>query len=111
MRDDDIETVLKRYRPVGPEPGLRGRILAVYAMMFMGMAPFGALIAGALASHIGAPRTVGFGGLACLAGSLLFARKWPAMRGEARQLVLAQGMHAGDPPEQMTQPAAPTEER
>ena len=28
MRDDDIETVLKRYRPVGPDPGLRGRILA-----------------------------------------------------------------------------------
>jgi MFS family permease len=87
---------------------LRGRILAVYAMMFMGMAPFGALLAGALASRVGAPVTVALGGLLCVAGSLVFARRWPAMRGEARQLVVAQGMHAGDPPEQMTQPAAST---
>ena len=85
---------------------LRGRILAVYAMMFMGMAPFGALLAGALASRVGAPATVAFGGILCIVGSLVFARRWPAMRGEARQLVIAQGMHAGEPPEQMTQPAA-----
>jgi MFS family permease len=85
---------------------LRGRVLAVYAMMFMGMAPFGALIVGVLASRVGAPLTVALGGLACVAGSLVFARAWPALRGEARQLVLAQGMHAGDPPEQMTQPSA-----
>jgi MFS family permease len=85
---------------------LRGRILAVYAMMFMGMAPFGALLAGALASRVGAPTTVFLGGILCIGGSLVFARRWPAMRGEARQLVVAQGMHAGEPPEQMTQPAA-----
>jgi predicted MFS family arabinose efflux permease len=85
---------------------LRGRVLAVYAMMFMGMAPFGALLAGALASRVGAPVTVALGGLACVAGSLVFARTWPALRGEARQLVIAQGMHGGDPPEQMTQPSA-----
>jgi MFS family permease len=84
---------------------LRGRVLAVYAMMFMGMAPFGALLAGAVASRVGAPLTVGLGGVACIAGSLVFARTWPGLRGEARQLVLAQGMHAGDPPEQMTQPS------
>jgi hypothetical protein len=54
---------------------------------------------------VGAPATVAFGGILCIAGSLVFARRWPAMRGEARQLVVAQGMHAGDPPEQMTQPA------
>jgi MFS family permease len=85
---------------------LRGRVLAVYAMMFMGMAPFGALLAGALANRIGAPSTVALGGVLCIAGSLVFGRLWPAMRGEARQLVLSQGMHAGDPPEQMTQPGA-----
>jgi hypothetical protein len=54
---------------------------------------------------VGAPLTVGLGGVACIAGSLVFARTWPGLRGEARQLVLAQGMHAGDPPEQMTQPS------
>ncbi|MBV8265090.1 MAG: MFS transporter, partial [Planctomycetaceae bacterium] len=37
---------------------LRGRVMAVYSMMFMGMAPFGALLAGALAQRVGAPWTV-----------------------------------------------------
>ena len=36
---------------------LRGRVMAVYAMMFMGMSPIGALVEGALAERIGAPYT------------------------------------------------------
>jgi len=81
---------------------LRGRVMAVYSMMFMGMAPFGSLIAGALANHWGAPTTVMLGGLTCLLGAVVFATRWPAMRGEARQLILAQGMSSGEPPEEMT---------
>lgn len=81
---------------------LRGRVMAVYSMMFMGMAPFGALLAGAIANRLGAPVTVALGGVTCLAGALVFGSKWPAMRGEARQLVLAQGMSSGEPPEEMT---------
>src|SRR5262249_51662774 len=46
---------------------LRGRVMAVYSMMFMGMAPFGALFAGWIAERIGAPETVAFGGLICAA--------------------------------------------
>ena len=45
---------------------LRGRVMSVYSMMFMGMAPFGALFAGNLAEHIGAPRTVAVGGVRLL---------------------------------------------
>ncbi len=82
--------------------GLRGRVMAVYSMMFMGMAPFGSLLAGAIARHIGAPHTVVLGGLTCVAGSLVFGSKWPALRGEAHELVLAQGMSSGEPPEEMT---------
>src|SRR5215467_11424925 len=41
---------------------LRGRVMAVYSMMFMGMAPFGALFAGVLANRLGAPITVALGG-------------------------------------------------
>src|SRR5882724_11668010 len=37
---------------------LRGRVMAVYSMMFMGMAPLGSLLAGMVADHLGAPRTV-----------------------------------------------------
>jgi MFS family permease len=81
---------------------LRGRVMAVYSMMFMGMAPFGALLAGAIANRLGAPFTVALGGATCIAGSLVFGSKWPALRGEARQLILAQGMSSGEPPEEMT---------
>ena len=70
---------------------LRGRVMSVYSMMFMGMAPFGALVAGAIAHRIGSPLTVALGGTLCIAGSLVFGSKWPAVRGEARQLILAQG--------------------
>ena len=81
---------------------LRGRVMAVYSMMFMGMAPFGALLSGAIAQHVGAPLTVRLGGIICLAGGAVFALTWPALRGEARQLILAQSMAGGEPPEEMT---------
>jgi MFS family permease len=81
---------------------LRGRILAVYSMMFMGMAPFGALSAGAVAHRVGAPWTVALGGVACIAGSILFGMHMPSIRREARDLVLAQGMTAGTPAEGAT---------
>jgi MFS family permease len=84
---------------------LRGRVMAVYSMMFMGMAPFGALVAGAVANHIGAPITVALGGLTCLAGSLIFGSRWPSMRGEAHQLIVAQGISSGEPSVEMTSQA------
>ena len=76
---------------------LRGRILSVYTMMFMGLAPFGALTAGAVAHRIGAPWTVAAGGLACIVGAAFFWTQLPVFRREARELVLAQGMMAGTP--------------
>jgi len=51
---------------------LRGRIMAVYATMFMGVQPIGSLLAGGIAKRIGAPRTLGLFGLLVLAGSLFF---------------------------------------
>ncbi len=71
---------------------LRGRVMSIYSMMFLGMSPLGSLLAGWLADRIGAPMTVAIGGIASLIGGLAFARKWPAMRGPARDLVAAQGM-------------------
>jgi len=78
---------------------LRGRVMAVYSMMFMGMAPFGALLAGLLATRLGAPLTVAIGGIACVGGAAIFRSKLPAVRAEGRQLILAQMMAAGEPPE------------
>jgi MFS family permease len=71
---------------------LRGRVMALYSMMFLGMTPIGSLLAGTIAAHIGAPITVAIGGAASFAGGVVFARKWPALRAPARELVAAQGM-------------------
>jgi MFS family permease len=76
---------------------LRGRVMSVYSMMFMGMAPLGALMAGSLAEPIGAPATIAFGGAACIVGGLFFARRIPALRGPARALIATQEMSAGAP--------------
>jgi MFS family permease len=51
---------------------LRGRVMAVYATMFMGVQPIGSLIAGGVAKHIGAPRTLLVFGVIVLLASLIF---------------------------------------
>jgi MFS family permease len=51
---------------------LRGRIMAVYATMFMGVQPIGSLIAGGVAKHIGAPYTLEVFGTLCFLGSMVF---------------------------------------
>jgi MFS family permease len=51
---------------------LRGRVMAVYATMFMGVQPIGALMAGGIARKIGAPATLAIFGALVLAGSLFF---------------------------------------
>jgi hypothetical protein len=50
-------------------------------MMFIGVSPFGALLAGAGAARFGAPAVVAVGGLACAAGGAWFLRSVPAARG------------------------------
>ena len=71
---------------------LRGRVMSVYSMMFLGVAPVGSLFAGAIAERIGAPWTVALGGAASLIGAVIFLRKWPSLRAPARELVALQGM-------------------
>ncbi|OIQ89162.1 enterobactin exporter EntS [mine drainage metagenome] len=50
----------------------RGRVMALYSMMFMGMAPFGALLSGDLADRIGPPATIAAGGALCMLGALVY---------------------------------------
>jgi MFS family permease len=76
---------------------LRGRVMSVYSMMFMGMAPFGALMGGALAHRWGAPLTVAMGGVACVGGAVWFGLNLPTIRMEAHRLMLAQAAAAGEP--------------
>lgn len=66
---------------------LRGRVMAVYSMMFLGMAPLGALLAGWLAERVGAANTVALGGAGCVLSALIFSLRLPALRREARKLL------------------------
>ena len=65
---------------------MRGRVMSYYTMAFVGMAPFGSLMAGALANAIGAPRTVIISGIACLLGALWFWSRMPAIRTDMRPI-------------------------
>ena len=85
---------------------LRGRTMAVYSMMFLGMAPIGALLSGTIADRIGAPWTVALGGVGAIAGATIFARHLPTIRVQARELIIAQGLAGGEPAQELTTPAA-----
>jgi MFS family permease len=63
----------------------RGRVMSFHSMAFMGIAPFGSLLAGSLASRIGAPNTLIIGGIACLFGAIAFACQLPKMRSRLSQ--------------------------
>jgi hypothetical protein len=54
--------------------------MSLYTMAVMGMAPFGSICGGALAHRIGVPTTLGLGGVVCIVGALLFARRIPMLR-------------------------------
>lgn len=58
----------------------RGRVMSLYAIAFISMVTFGNLLAGGLASRIGAPNTLALGGVICITGSLFFRRQLPALR-------------------------------
>jgi MFS family permease len=70
----------------------RGRVMGFFAMAFMGTMPFGSLIAGALARHLGAPATVILGGSACMLAALVFARMLPRLRVLIRPIYAARGI-------------------
>ncbi len=76
---------------------LRGRVMAVYSMVFMGMAPFGALLAGVAAARVGAPWTVTGSGLICMAAAIVYWTQMARIREPARRLIAAQCLAAADP--------------
>ena len=76
----------------------RGRVMSYYTMAFVGMAPFGSLLAGSLAHVIGAPWTVIVNGGAVLLGAAWFWTQLPAVRREIRPIYREMGIL---PPEQV----------
>ncbi len=76
---------------------MRGRVMSVYSMTFMGMAPIGSLLSGFVAGVAGAPTTVALGGAACVLAAAAFGIRLPGLRDEGRRLVVALQMTGGDP--------------
>jgi MFS family permease len=62
------------------EDNKRGRVMSFYTMAFMGMATFGTLLGGTIASHIGAPFTVLGGGILCICAGIVFNHQIPGLK-------------------------------
>ncbi len=78
---------------------MRGRVMSYYTMAFVGMAPFGSLLAGGLAHWIGAPHTVMLTGSCCILGSLWYTTELPKIRKVMRPIYQEMGLlpDAGQP--------------
>lgn len=71
---------------------MRGRVMSLFSMMLVGMAPFGSLLAGWAADQIGAPLVVAIGGGFCTVAGIIFARQLPRIREAARPILAARGI-------------------
>ena len=74
------------------EDATRGRVMSFFGMTFMGAMPLGSVIAGKLATYIGAPYTVLLGGLACVVAGLMFGWRLPVLRAIARPVYIERGI-------------------
>jgi MFS family permease len=70
----------------------RGRVMSYYTMAFVGMAPFGSLLAGGLAHKLGAPHTVIITGSVVILGAIWFATRLPSIREQIRPIYQAMGI-------------------
>jgi MFS family permease len=73
----------------------RGRVMSYYTMAFMGMAPFGSLLAGTMAHKVGAPWTVIMNGSVVLVGAAWFATRLPGLRLQIRPIYREMGILPG----------------
>jgi len=73
---------------------MRGRVMSLFSMMIVGMAPFGSLLAGWSADRIGAPPVIAIGGGFCAAAGILFALQLPKLRKVAIPILVARGLIA-----------------
>lgn len=71
---------------------MRGRVMSLYAMAFIGVTPVGSLAGGALAGRVGAPWTVAIGGLACVALSLAFQPRLARVGDDVHPLAASPGV-------------------
>ena len=70
----------------------RGRVMSLFAMCFVGMSPFGALLAGKVAERIGVPLTLSLSGLGCLVAGLIFVTRLPRLRPLVHGIYIKKGI-------------------
>lgn len=73
----------------------RARVMSYYALAYFGTAPFGSLMAGALARHIGAPHTVIFTGACSVLGAIWFAFELPKVHAVIHPIYEQMGLLVG----------------
>lgn len=71
---------------------MRGRVMSLFSMMLVGMAPFGSLLMGWAADQFGAPLVVAIGGGFCSVAGIIFAQRLPRIREAARPILAARGI-------------------
>jgi MFS family permease len=86
------------------EDDKRGRVMSLYTMAFMGIAPFGSLLAGALATWQGPQTTVFISGVACVVAALQFARRLGGLRAHIRPIYIKKGILPAPTPALETAP-------
>ena len=74
------------------DDNMRGRVMSLFSMMLVGMAPFGSLLAGWAADQVGAPLVVAIGGGFCAFAGIVFARQLPRLREAAKPILAARGI-------------------
>ncbi len=74
------------------EEDKRGRVMSLFAMAFFGTVPFGSLLAGVLATRLGAQNTILVGGAVCVLASLVFLRGLPELRRWVRPIYVQMGI-------------------
>jgi len=75
---------------------LRGRVMAFYTMAFLGTAPLGSLLAGAIAQRIGPTTTILARGVGCIAAAGWFASRLPVLREIVRPIYVERGIMAAE---------------
>jgi MFS family permease len=83
-----INTIIQSLVP----EDMRGRVMSYYTMAFLGAAPFGNLLASALAERLGAPTAVGLIGAACVASSIWLALQLPKVTAAMRRIYVEKGL-------------------
>jgi MFS family permease len=73
------------------EDDKRGRVMSLYTMSYLGLVPFGGLIAGMAADRIGAMHTLLAGGIACVVAALYMRHKLPQINARMRPVDAGSG--------------------